>query len=180
MHKVTTETHFVAGMHRRGKLSLSMAVGGPALLLLAIMILIAGGSRLLAARASARWPGTEGLIIESRARSNCTLCRPTINYYYTVRSQSFVGNNITAGPQDYYNHDQADLKVRSYVVGRKLTVYYDPKEPAVSCLEPGILRWYAYLYFAVAGVVMTAGLFLLWLLYPNESIFPQHIRTRHR
>jgi hypothetical protein len=175
MHKTTTETHFIADFHRRRKISLALAVGGPTFLLLATMILFAGGLRLLAARASARWPGTEGLIIESRARSNCTLCRPTINYYYTVTGQSFVGSNITAGPQDYYNHDQADLKVRSYAIGRKLTVYYDPKQPAVSCLEPGIIRWCAYLYLAVAGGAMTAVLFFLWQLYRNN---PRQLPSR--
>ena len=133
---------------------------GASFLLLATVGLYAGGSRLLAARTSTRWPETEGFIIESRAGSNCTYCWPTINYYYTVASQSFVGSNITAGPQDYYTRGEAKAKASSYTVGSKLAVYYDPKDPAVSCLEPGVLRWFTYLYLTFAACLMSAGLFL--------------------
>ena len=113
---------------------------GASFLCLATIALYTGGSLLLAARASERWPETEGLIIESRTTSNCVLCRPTINYHYDVKGQSFVGSNITAGRQDYYNRGEAKAKASSYTVGSKLAVYYDPKDPAVSCLEPGVLR----------------------------------------
>jgi hypothetical protein len=133
---------------------------GASFLFLATIALYAGGSRLLAARASERWPETEGLIIESRTTSNCVLCRPTINYHYDVKGQSFVGSNMTAGPQDYYNRGEAKAKVSSYTVGSKLAVYYDPKDPAVSCLEPGVLRWFTYLYLTFAACLMSAGLFL--------------------
>jgi hypothetical protein len=135
---------------------------GASFLLLAAIGLYAGGSRLLTARTSARWPETEGVIIESRAGSNCTSCWPTINYYYTVAGQGFVGSNITAGPQDYYNRGEADAKASSYAVSKRLPVYYDPKDPAVSCLEPGVLRWFTYLYLTLAGCLMNAGLFLFW------------------
>jgi hypothetical protein len=135
---------------------------GASFLFLATIALYAGGSRLLAARASERWPHTEGLIIESRTTSNCILCRPTINYHYDVSGQSFVGSNITAGPQDYYNRDEAEVKVRSCKVGNKLAVYYDPNAPAVSCLEPGARRWSAYLYLAFAGCLISAALFLFY------------------
>jgi hypothetical protein len=134
---------------------------GASLLFLATIALYAGGSRLLVARASARWPQTEGWIIESRTTSNCILCRPTINYHYDVKGQSFVGTNITAGPQNYYNRGDADVKVRSYKVGSKLAIYYDPKDPASSCLEAGVPGWFAYLYLAFAGCLISAALALL-------------------
>ena len=148
--------------------SLAVIVGA-SFLLLATIALYAGGSRLLAARASAHWSETEGLIIESRTTSNCILCRPTINYHYDVKGQSFVGSNITAGPQNYYSRSEADVKVRSYKVGSKLAVYYDPKTPAVSCLEPGVLRRSAYLYLAFSGYLISAALFLFWRSYRSKS-----------
>jgi hypothetical protein len=161
--------------------ALAMIVGA-SFLLLATIALYAGGSRLLAARTSARWPETDGLIIESRAGSNCTHCWPTINYYYTVASQSFVGSNITAGTQDYYNRGEANAKASSYTVGSKLAVYYDPKDPAVSCLEPGVLRWFTYLYLTLAGCLMNAGLFLFRRLKRstpkgNKAVPPAGIQT---
>jgi hypothetical protein len=157
--------------HRHTTSPARTATLGASFLLLATIALYAGGSRLLAARTSARWPETEGLVIESRVGSNCTLCRPTINYHYTVAGQSFVGSNITAGSQDYYSRGEADAKARSYAVGSKLKVYYDQKDPAVSCLEPGALRWFAYLYLIFAGCFMSAGALLFSRLY---------LRTRSR
>ncbi len=81
-----------------------------------------------------------------------------------MASQSFAGSNITAGPQDYYTRGEAKAKASSYTVGSKLAVYYDPKDPAVSCLEPGVLRWFTYLYLTFAACLMSAGLFLFWRL----------------
>ena len=171
MSKATTNAHINEEVYRRRTISPALALVGPIFLLLAAMALSAGGSRLLAARASAHWPATAGVIIESRAGLNCTFCRPTINYHYDVNGRSFVGSNITAGPQDYYKHFAADEKVRAYPVGRNLTVYYNLTDPAISCLEPGVLRWCAYLYLASAGGLMMVVLFLFWRLYRNKSIF---------
>ena len=81
-----------------------------------------------------------------------------------MASQSFADSNITAGPQDYYTRGEAKAKASSYTVGSKLAVYYDPKDPAVSCLEPGVLRWFTYLYLSFAACLMSAGLFLFWRL----------------
>jgi hypothetical protein len=151
--------------HHHTTASALAGILGAIFLLLATIGLYAGGSRLLAARTSARWLETEGVIIESRAGSNCIRCWPTINYYYTAAGQSFVGSKITAGPQDYYNRVEADAKASSYPVGGRLAVYYDPKDPAVSCLEPGVLRWFTYLYLTLAGCFMSAGAFLFSRLY---------------
>src|SRR6266853_6246698 len=100
--------HVAEEVFRRRTISPALALVGPISFLLAIMALAAGGSRLLAARASAHWPATTGVIIESRPGLNCMFCRPTINYHYDVNGRSFVGSNITAGPQDYYRHFAAD------------------------------------------------------------------------
>jgi hypothetical protein len=155
-------TNVAGAHHRQGHLCPWRVLALAALLLAASAFLVAAGSRWRAARASRSWPETEGVVIESRLTSNCSCCWPTINYYYTVAGQSFVGNNITAGPQDYYNRDEADAKASLYTVGSKLAVHYDPKHPAVSCLEPGVLRWFTYLYLTFAGCLMSTGLFPFW------------------
>jgi hypothetical protein len=150
--------------HRRTLRPILEVIALTGLLLIAGILLNAAGSRWLAARASRSWPSTEGVIIESRLTSNCSYCRPFINYRYVVNGQSFVGNHLVAGPQDYYNRGEANTKTHSYAVGRRLAVYYDPKDPAVSCLEPGVLRWFTYLYLTFAACLMSAGLFLVWRL----------------
>jgi len=158
---MSTTAEEVNRHHRRASHALARTLG-LSCMLLAMIGFYAGGSRLLAARTSARWSKTEGLIIESRAGSNCTRCWPTINYYYIAAGQSFVGSNLTACTQDYYNRGEAKAKANSYTVGSRIAVYYDPKDPAVSCLEPGVLRWFTYVYLTLAGCLMSAGLFLFW------------------
>jgi hypothetical protein len=135
---------------------------GSSLLLIGSILLSAGAWRLLPARASRSWRAANGVIIEARLPSNCGYCRPVINYRYVVSGQSFVGDHLVAGPQDYYNPHDAEIKIEEYVVGRQVTAYYDPANPAISCLEPGIIRWPAYLGFAIGTPCLSAALFLLW------------------
>jgi hypothetical protein len=179
MNQPTTNAHLVEEGYRRRRaiLTTPAVIVSAIFLLLAMIVLYAGGSRLLAARASARWPATEGVIIESRMRLNCVLCWPTINYHYEVKGRGFVGSSIAAGPQDYYNLLEAGEKVRTYPLGSKLKVYYDPNNPFVSCLEPGVLRWAAYLYLVFGGCLTSAGFFLIWCLY-RAFVSQQPIRLR--
>jgi hypothetical protein len=156
MNQSTTNAHLVEDGYRPRHALLTLAVIVSVIFfLLAMIILYAAGSRLLAARASARWPATEGVIIESRLRLNC---------HYEVKGRGFVGSSVAAGPQDYYNLLEADKKVRAYPFGSKLKVYYDPNDPVVSCLEPGVFRWSGYLYLVFAGCLVSAGFFLIWRL----------------
>jgi hypothetical protein len=166
MNQPSTNPHLVEEGYRRRAILTTLAVIVSAIFfLLAMIVLYAGGSLLLAARASARWPATEGVIIESRMRLNCVLCWPTINYHYEVKGRGFVGSGIAAGPQDYYNQLEAGEKVRAYPLGSKLKVHYDPNNPSVSCLEPGVFRWCAYSYLVFGGCLMSTGFFLIWCLY---------------
>jgi hypothetical protein len=142
-----------------------------ALLLVASIVFSFAASRLLAARASRSWRMTEGVIIESRLPSNCSHCWPVINYRYVVDGQSFVGDHLVAGPQDYYGPRDAEAKTGLYSVGRKVNVYYDPANSAISCLEPGILRWSAYLFLGIAVCCLGVALFLFWRLYRARPIF---------
>ncbi len=156
----------VADSRHRQTLPPALAVTAlAALLLVATALLVASGSRWLTARASSSWPGTEGVIIESRLTSNCSYCQPLINYRYVVNGQSFVGAHLVAGPQDYYIAREAEAKVGYYLVGQKVTVFYDPADPSVSALEPGVLRGTAYLLLLMSLCVLGPSLFLFWRVY---------------
>jgi hypothetical protein len=137
-------------------------IPGLVLLLIGSILLGAGAWRFLPARASRSWRPANGVIIEARLPSNCGHCWPVINYRYIVSGQSFVGDHLVAGPQDYYNPHDAEAKVEEYIVGRQVTAYYDPKTPAISCLEPGVIRWPAYLFFAIGMGCLSGGPVLWW------------------
>ncbi|HSS21692.1 MAG TPA: DUF3592 domain-containing protein [Pyrinomonadaceae bacterium] len=153
----------VEDSHRRRILRpLTEVIGLAALLLVAATFLIAAGSRWRAAQASRSWPGTEGVIIESRLTSNCSYCRPLVNYRYVVNGQSFVGEQLVAGPQDYYRATEAEAKVAYYAVGRRVTVFYDLANPSASALEPGVLRGTVYLFSLISLSALGSTMFLFW------------------
>jgi hypothetical protein len=160
------------GFYRQHKIHPAVTLVAAVLFLLVASILFeSAASRFSSARASRSWPGVEGLIIESRLPTPCTHCRPILNYRYVVNGQSLVGEHIVAGPQDYYNSEDAEAKLRENVVGRKITVYYDPANAAKSCLEPGVFRWPVYLFSSIGLCCLGASCFLLWRVYrgrPNS------------
>ncbi|HYX29982.1 MAG TPA: DUF3592 domain-containing protein [Pyrinomonadaceae bacterium] len=143
---------------------------GVALLLAAVISFSAAANRFIASRSSRSWAAAEGVIIESRLHSDCTYCSPIINYRYVVNGQSFVGDHIVAGPQDYYSSRDAASKVSSYFLGRKVSLYYDSSNPATSCLEQGLVRGIAYALSIVGGCFLIAGLFLLWHAFRARTI----------
>jgi hypothetical protein len=145
-------------------------ITGGTLLLIGSILFSAGAWRLLSARASRSWLPANSVIIEARLPSHCAHCWPVINYRYIVSDQSFVGDHIVAGPQDYYSPQQAQVKVEQYIVGRQLTAYYDPRDPSVACLEPGIIRWPAYLFFAIGVCCLSGAGFFSWRVYRGRSI----------
>ena len=63
-----------------------------------------------------------------------------------VNGQSFVGDDLVAGPQEYYNSLEAEAEIGRYPVGRKVAVFYDPANPSKCCIEPGVFRWEVYLF----------------------------------
>lgn len=140
-------------------------------LLVASILFESAASRFVSARASRSWPAAEGLIIESRLPTPCTHCRPILNYRYVVNGQSLVGDHIVAGPQDYYNPEDAAAKLRENVVGRKITVYYDPANASKSCLEPGVFRWPVYLFSSIGVCCLGAACLLLWRVYRRRPIY---------
>ena len=135
------------------------------LFLVAAVFINAAASRWLAARASRSWPGADGVIIESRLTSNCSHCWPVINYRYVVNGQSYVGDRLVAGTQDYYGPLEAEAKVAQYAVGSNVTVFYDPSNPSMSSLEPGAFRGAVYLFSVISLLVFGSALFLVLRVY---------------
>jgi len=148
----------------------------PILIVVAIVLLSAGliffsavASRWSAARNSRTWVATDGVIIESRLPSNCTYCRPVINYRYVIEGQSFVGDSLVAGPQDYYRASEAQGEVSRYPVGRKVNVFANPGNPAMAALEPGSFRGTIYLFISAGLVFCGSALILFWQTYHRSA-----------
>jgi len=129
------------------------------LALLSLLSVVTTGWGWLAAKTRSGWSRVEGVIIESRAHSNCSSCAPIINYRYIVNGQSFVGDRINLS-QDSDIPTGAAGHTNAYSMGQKIAIYYDPANPASSCLEPGAFRCPIHFFFAMGTLFSGAGFYL--------------------
>jgi hypothetical protein len=142
-----------------------------ALLIVGGVLVVVRGYRIICqARASASWQPTTGLILRSQlvamSDSEGTSYAADVQYSYGVQGAEYTGNRI------YFGDDMWSMPfIRSarkyterYPVGRRITVYYDPRNPCAAILEPGLsLRSYATLVFGL--LLMLAGAFFLVLAW---------------
>jgi len=117
--------------------------------------------------ASRSWPSTTGNILvstietkwDSIGGSDYTLItKPKVVYEYEVAGKTYRGNRLALVESNSSNPDAASKKIVPYVVGRQVTVYYDPQKPESATLaigDPthGILPT---IMFAI-GVIATIG-----------------------
>jgi hypothetical protein len=91
---------------------------------------------------SADWPSTAGKITYSRSESRRvdkqTRYSPTVKYTYQAAGRRYVGSRISASDMHQKSLSGADKILRKYPTGGRVTVYYNPDDPAVAVLEPGM------------------------------------------
>lgn len=111
--------------------------------LIGILLMRAGFSEMRTARASAGWPQTPGKVFKSSIdwssdSDSSTGWRAQVAYTYSVGGTEMKGNRVSLGDYGSSNSSHAQGIVNRYPVGRDITVYYDPRNPATCLLEPGV------------------------------------------
>jgi hypothetical protein len=118
------------------------------------------------ASASLSWPTVEGLILASEVYEGC--CGeyfdgwwPEISYSYSVGGTEYVSDKVEIvdvgdSNTSYFAH-QVILR---YPAGKRVLVYYNPRDPGSAVLEPGIPNNH-YLFFLILAVFPLAAIFLL-------------------
>jgi hypothetical protein len=133
------------------------------MLVLGVVVLVFGTIffDLPKAIASIGWSTTEGVVISSEVREEC--CGedtegwwPSVSYQYSVSGAEYVSDNIEVQDVGSSNTDSfAQEVIQRYPVGKRVQVYYNPQDPAVSVLEPGIpnndVGFWGVLIVAVIG-----------------------------
>src|SRR5688572_13876597 len=131
-------------------LTVLLSIGGAACTFI-LPILILGGIGFFIYRRSQQstayrqdaqsWPGISGTIlmssVQSKRTGNSRSTYPVIVYQYHVNGRDYQGQTVKAGEQ-YLNvrvAGQAQATVARYPIGAKVTVYYNPANPAESALE---------------------------------------------
>ncbi len=102
------------------------------------------------------WESTQGQVTlnsweEGRTNGSAGIpnIRAEITYTYTVHGQQFTSHRIR---NDTFYLSQ-EKKFRQYPTGARVTVYYNPSNPAQSILEKGI---------GVGFIEICIGCFLFW------------------
>ena len=123
--------------------------------------------RYLKIRESPQWPSTPGLVTVSEIvfhQGKFQGYTGNIRYRYRVGARDFLGTRrsfeaVHLGTQDGWRQVLAP-----YAVGKIVTVYYDPSDPDVAVLQPGLVGELNLLFKLVFILMGTfAGMFLLVL-----------------
>ena len=114
---------------------------------------------------SEAWPSTNGIVTQSRVedlyRSNDRrLYRPAVEYRYQVGDLEYLSSRIRLGNTESYDKNGIARKlVENYYFGKEVIVFYDPRDPKLAILEPGI-QWTTYLGFIGGPILIVVGVFL--------------------
>jgi hypothetical protein len=127
-----------------------------------------GMNGILRARESAGWPPTEGRITRSevvRRTSGTGTDRTTayhaeVSYEYLVDGAAYRGDRVAYG--DYGGkRKHAQRIVSRYRKGEVVTVYYNPQNPRVCLLEPG-LKAQAFIMPFVGLIALLIPGYIIW------------------
>jgi len=124
-----------------------------------------------------KWPRAKGRIImskveELRTKSNIRVARLCLHleYLYMVGDRILEGHRLNSGWRCFASEDYIKEVLKKYPAGKKVEVYYNPQNPEISMLEPG-LNWSVFL---MCGF----GLVTLSITYPFvRSMFLRRRRT---
>lgn len=147
-------------------------------ILLGALALLIGGACLYWAldtratiRASAGWPTASGVVVSSRVKPDSTRIRgggynrrydADVRYAYEVAGRRYESSTFVFGtPRSFPDSGAALAEVGAYPPGRTVRVYHDPRDPARSCLAPGVVPAGFGLLLGTSGAFALGGLALL-------------------
>lgn len=133
---------------------------------IALAILLGGlwlmAGRLRIAWRSPHWPTTAGSVVDaSPVQSGTTdsdepVYNAKVVFRYVVAGRAYEADTIEALPW-LMSGDQVERKLQAYPPGRAVLVHYDPANPAVAVLIPGMSRltkFFLLLYLGVCGLLI--------------------------
>ena len=107
-----------------------------------IIAVFFGSRTVLRAIESENWPSTTGEVnyseVDIHSDSDGTSYSPDVRYFYFVEGKQYQSERVYFGSDvSSSNRRRHQETVDRYPVGSRVTVYYDPDNPATGVLEPG-------------------------------------------
>ena len=127
----------------------------PILILFGIWMLYYGGRSVLRAYQSKTWPMVQGIVQDSSVESRRNLHVAKVVYDYTINEKPFIGMLSSYS----FNRPPAQGFVNRYPKGKTVSVYYNPQNPQVCVLEPGV-KGQVWIRPGIGFGCMVAGILL--------------------
>ena len=116
-------------------------------------------------RSCQRWPHTAGKVVRSGLETDDGY-QVFVTYQYTVNGTGYSSRQVQFGtPTTYLRKPSAEAAVSRYPADARLTVYYNPENPAEAVLDrtsPGGLE------YMISGIILLA-MTVLVILYPAHT-----------
>lgn len=146
-----------------------MVMFGAAFLFVGLAVLIVAIRNVRRVAESKRWPRTRGTVTDARIEHNrkskgWRQYWPAITYSYSVRGTTFLSTAIQLVSHAAYSEAEATEVVEQYHAGKTVSVYYDPRDPKRSVLEPGVMGS-AYGIVALGIAILFFGGIALYVAY---------------
>lgn len=117
--------------------------------------------------ASENWSTAEGTITSSSisevgSKDNLTF-QAHVHYQYEINEDEYHGDRLDFNSSGMSSSHRVDMQeiVRKYPAGKTVTVFYDPADPSISVLEPGVKLGAAFLIgmvcVGIGGLVFVSG-----------------------
>ncbi len=141
------------------------------LFLFALVFVMIGGGTLFfwgiptiqKAYESVHWPSVQGAIIVSHFSSDSdsdgTTYKADIGYDYSINGQNLSGSTVSFGAPNSSNASEIRAIVNHYPLGALVPVYYNPDDPSISVLEPGI-NWSIFFIAGIGALFLLVGLIM--------------------
>jgi len=112
--------------------------------------------------ASRQWPATVGAVVRSEVTEHtggdvgdAPTYTAEVEYTYVVNGVQHTADRIAFGYDSFqWREGQAARKQRSYPVGARVNVYYNPLNPSDAVLERGSSRYVVAMVAAGVGLVI--------------------------
>jgi hypothetical protein len=130
------------------------------------------------------WPSVVGVVSKSARETVYTehgrRAEAKIEYVYDVKGTRYRNGTIAFGMlRGKLTWGDADRRLAEFPVGRRVTVYYDPRRPRVACLRRGGLGWEDPLVVVVCVIGLVMGGRDLRKFLNRVALGPDE-RTRNR
>ena len=142
-------------------LAVAAIVIGMLALIAGTVVGVAAVAMIAVARTSRRWPTVPGRIVRSEIRDG----RAVIRFVYTVQGEEHEGFDVAAGDWPYRSAGSAVRRVQQYPVGAQVNVYYNPSQPSVAMLVPGLVADVFYLPVVATLLMFVAVSLISWSIW---------------